>query len=104
MWLEYKENEYDAKYATHVWKHYSNHFIYSKKHFRKIYDDFKTGLGSNATATVATNPIKDDNFNIFIKAFRVQLPSGTCTVKLLTTNGEIIFPISKRKYYQTLYT
>jgi hypothetical protein len=79
--VEYKENEYDAKYATHVWKHYNNHFHLFKEAFQKIYNDFKTGLGSNATPA-ATSKIKDDNFNIFIKAFRVQLPSGTCTVKL----------------------
>ena len=24
--MEYKENEYDLKYATHVWKHYTSHF------------------------------------------------------------------------------
>jgi hypothetical protein len=42
--MEYKENEYDAKYATHVWKHYNNHFQTFKDTFQKIYDDFRAGL------------------------------------------------------------
>jgi hypothetical protein len=71
--MEYKENEYDAKYATHVWKHYNNHFHLFKEAFQKIYDDFKTGLVSNATPP-ATNKIKDDNFNIFIKALEYNYP------------------------------
>ena len=71
--VEYKENEYDAKYATHVWKHYNNHFHLFKEEFQKIYDDFKTGLGSNATPPAATK-IKDDNFNIFIKALEYNYP------------------------------
>jgi len=42
--MEYKENEYDAKYATHVWKHYTNHFQTFKEILEKIYDDFRAGL------------------------------------------------------------
>lgn len=42
--MEYKENEYDAKYATHVWKHYANHFQSFKETFQKIYDDFRAGF------------------------------------------------------------
>lgn len=42
--MEYKENEYDAKYATHVWKHYNNHFQTFKETVQKIYDDFRAGL------------------------------------------------------------
>ncbi len=42
--MEYKENEYDAKYATHVWKHYNNHFQTFRETIQKIYDDFRAGL------------------------------------------------------------
>lgn len=42
--MEYKENEYDSKYATHVWKHYTNHFQTFKEILEKIYDDFREGL------------------------------------------------------------
>lgn len=42
--MEYKENEYDSKYATHVWKHYTNHIQTFKEILEKIYDDFRAGL------------------------------------------------------------
>lgn len=42
--MEYKENEYDSKYATHVWKHYTNHFQTFKEILEKIYNDFRAGL------------------------------------------------------------
>lgn len=70
--MEYKENEYDAKYATHVWKHYNNHFHLFKDAFQKIYDDFKAGL-SGATET-AKPSISDDNFKIFINALEYNYP------------------------------
>ncbi len=70
--MEYKENEYDAKYATHVWKHYTNHFHLFKEAFQKIYDDFKVGLvGSNENVKPS---ITDDNFRIFIKALEYNYP------------------------------
>ncbi len=70
--MEYKENEYDAKYATHVWKHYNNHFHLFKEAFQKIYNDFKAGL-SGATET-AKPSISDDNFKIFINGLEYNYP------------------------------
>jgi hypothetical protein len=70
--MEYKENEYDAKYATHVWKHYNNHFQTFKDTFQKIYDDFKASL-SGTTETAKTS-ISDDNFRIFINALEYNYP------------------------------
>lgn len=92
--MEYKENEYDAKYATHVWKHYNNHFHLFKEAFQKIYDDFKTGLGSNATPPAITK-IKDDNFNIFIKALEYNYPLRNMHHCFITINGVTIFLTSK---------
>lgn len=54
--MEYKENEYDAKYATHVWKHYTNHFQTFKEILEKIYDDFRAGL--IGTPELPPSPIK----------------------------------------------
>lgn len=54
--MEYKENEYDAKYATHVWKHYNNHFQTFRETIQKIYDDFRTGLVG--TPDIPPPPIK----------------------------------------------
>ncbi|MBX3105886.1 MAG: hypothetical protein KF877_04600 [Bacteroidetes bacterium] len=71
--VEYKENEYDAKYATHVWKHYANHFSQFKEATEKVYNDFKAGLVGNS-ATGSASQIKDDNFNIFIKSFEYNYP------------------------------
>lgn len=42
--VEYKTNEYDAKYTTHVWKHYAAHFDQFRVETEKIYDEFKLGL------------------------------------------------------------
>jgi hypothetical protein len=42
--MDYKENEYDFRYATHVWKHYTTHFKSFKETLQKIYDDFRAGL------------------------------------------------------------
>lgn len=54
--MEYKENEYDAKYATHVWKHYNNHFQTFRDTIQKIYDDFRAGLVG--TPDIPPPPIK----------------------------------------------
>jgi hypothetical protein len=70
--MEYKENEYDAKYATHVWKHYNNHFQTFKATFQKIYDDFKASL--SGTTETAKPSISDDNFRIFINALEYNYP------------------------------
>ena len=70
--MDYKENEYDAKYATHVWKHYTNNFHLFKEAFQKICDDFKAGLvGTNENVKPT---ITDDNFKIFIKALEYNYP------------------------------
>jgi hypothetical protein len=42
--MAYKGEDYADRYATHVWKHYTNHFHLFKKAFQKIYDDFRVGL------------------------------------------------------------
>lgn len=42
--MEYKGEDYADKYATHVWKHYTNHFQTFKEILEKIYDDFRAGL------------------------------------------------------------
>jgi hypothetical protein len=70
--MEYKENEYDAKYATHVWKHYNTHFQTFKDTFQKIYDDFKASL--SGTTETAKPSISDDNFRIFINALEYNYP------------------------------
>lgn len=54
--MEYKENEYDSKYATHVWKHYTNHFQAFKEILEKIYNDFRAGL--IGTPELPPSPIK----------------------------------------------
>lgn len=63
--MEYKENEYDAKYATHVWKHYTNHFHLFKEAIQKVYDDFKAGLAGTSETTKPT--IAEENLRIFLK-------------------------------------
>jgi hypothetical protein len=70
--MEYKENEYDAKYATHVWKQYNTHFQTFKDTFQKIYDDFKASL--SGTTETAKPSISDDNFRIFINALEYNYP------------------------------
>ncbi|MFC5196591.1 hypothetical protein ACFPH8_14710 [Bizionia hallyeonensis] len=45
--MEYNENEYDDKYAMHVWKHYKNHFHLFKEASENILLDFKKGLIGN---------------------------------------------------------
>jgi hypothetical protein len=70
--MEYKENEYDEKYATHVWKHYNNHFQTFKDTFQKMYDDFKASL--SGTTETAKPSISDDNFRIFINALEYNYP------------------------------
>ena len=42
--MEYKGEDYADKYATHVWKHYTNQFQTFKEILEKIYDDFRAGL------------------------------------------------------------
>lgn len=70
--MEYKGEDYADKYATHVWKHYTNHFHLFKEAFQKIYDDFKAGL-VGSTENVKPS-ITDDNFRIFIKALEYNYP------------------------------
>jgi len=67
--MEYKGNEYDVKYATHVWKHYTIHFNLLKEAFQKIYDDYKsntkndmTELNSGVTNRM-TNMLKSLEYN-----------------------------------------
>ena len=70
--MEYKGEDYADKYATHVWKHYTNNFHLFKEAFQKICDDFKAGLvGTNENVKPT---ITDDNFKIFIKALEYNYP------------------------------
>ncbi|UPS90877.1 hypothetical protein [Bizionia sp. M204] len=46
--MEYKANEYDNKYAMHVWKHYTNHFQIFKEATENVLQDFKKGLIGNS--------------------------------------------------------
>lgn len=54
--MAYKGEDYANRYATHVWKHYTNHFHLFKKAFQKIYDDFRVGLVG--TPETPPQPIK----------------------------------------------
>ena len=43
-YMEYKPNQYENKYAMHVWKHYANHFHLFKEATESVLQDFKNGL------------------------------------------------------------
>ena len=70
--MEHKENEYDSKYATHVWKHYTNHFQTFKEAIQKVYDDFKAGL--TGTSETIKPTIAEDNLRIFLKDLEYNYP------------------------------
>jgi hypothetical protein len=75
--MEYKENEYDAKYATHVWKHYNNHFQTFKDTFQKIYDDFRAGLVG--TPDIPPPPIKTKPSALSFKYINLSTGSENLT-------------------------
>lgn len=55
--MEYKANEYDNKYAMHVWKHYTNHFLLFKEATENVLQDFKKGLiGSGIKQEIIKKP------------------------------------------------
>jgi hypothetical protein len=69
--MEYKNEEYMDKYATHVWKHYANHFSIFKEATAKIYSDFKAGLigvAENEKASLIPYNIKEEYFNSLLKS------------------------------------
>jgi hypothetical protein len=75
--MEYKENEYDAKYATHVWKHYNNHFQTFRETIQKIYDDFRAGLVG--TPDIPPPPIKTKPSALSFKYINLSTGSENLT-------------------------
>lgn len=75
--MEYKENEYDAKYATHVWKHYNNHFQTFRETIQKIYDDFRAGLVG--TPDIPPSPIKTKPSALSFKYINLSIGSENLT-------------------------
>lgn len=72
--MEYKAESYNDLYATHVWKHYTNHFNLFRDSFQNIYDQFKTGLmGINATPS-GIYTIDYNSFNQFLKDLEYNYP------------------------------
>ncbi|MDD2306834.1 MAG: hypothetical protein PHP53_19185 [Prolixibacteraceae bacterium] len=72
--MEYKAESYMDLYATHVWKHYTNHFNLFRDSFQNIYDQFKTGLmGINATPS-GIYTIDYNSFNQFLKDLEYNYP------------------------------
>tara|TARA_R110002096_G_scaffold282779_1_gene476730 strand:- start:6993 stop:9293 length:2301 start_codon:yes stop_codon:yes gene_type:complete len=60
--MEYKANEYDNKYAMHVWKHYTNHFHLFKEATENVLQDFKKGLiGTGKKTSNEPNQKRFDN-------------------------------------------
>ena len=43
-YMEYKPDQYENKYAIHVWKHYANNFHLFKEATENVLQDFKNGL------------------------------------------------------------
>jgi hypothetical protein len=70
--MEYKGEDYADKYATHVWKHYTNHFHLFKEAIQKVYDDFKAGL--TGTSETSKPKIAEDNLRIFLKDLEYNYP------------------------------
>lgn len=63
--MEYKHEDYMTRFATHVWKHYTNHFELYKKTVEAIYHEFKMGLvGYEDTPKV--KPSKKANTRSFL--------------------------------------
>ncbi|WP_396601653.1 hypothetical protein [Algibacter sp. R77976] len=50
-YIEYKPDQYENKYAIHVWKHYANHFYLFKEATENVLQDFKNGLIGNKQKT-----------------------------------------------------
>lgn len=75
-YMEYKGEQYMDQYASHVWKHYTNHFNLFQEATQKIYDDFKTGLMSNFENKQGKTEsiLKDENFKQFIKDLEYNYP------------------------------
>lgn len=72
--MEYKAESYMYIYATHVWKHYTNHFNLFRDSFQNIYDQFKTGLmGINATPS-GIYTIDYTSFDQFLKDLEYNYP------------------------------
>lgn len=72
--MEYKAESYMDLYATHVWKHYTNHFNLFRDSFQNIYDQFKTGLmGISATPSGIYN-MDYTSFNQFLKNLEYNYP------------------------------
>jgi hypothetical protein len=72
--MEYKPESYNDLYATHIWKHYTNHFNLFRYSFQNIYDQFKTGLmGVNATPS-GIYIIEYISFNQFLKDLEYNYP------------------------------
>lgn len=65
--MEYKANEYDDKYAMHVWKHYTNHFQLFKKATENALQDFKNGLIGSGKKVIIEKPksISKSKYNSF---------------------------------------
>jgi len=65
--MEYKANEYDDKYAMHVWKHYKNHFTLFKEATENVLQDFKNGLIGNGKQEFIEKPksVSKSKYNSF---------------------------------------
>jgi hypothetical protein len=94
--MEYKNNEYMDKYATHVWKHYTNYFSLFEETLQKIYNAFlllNSGSASLKTNTSTTNTVDFDNFISSDKqAYLLKLLEDLS----ITNNGKSILSTRKK--------
>ena len=67
--MEYKNEEYMDKYATHVWKHYANHFSLFKEATEKIYDEFRAGLIGTPQSPIIHQTLKSKISNNSLQSF-----------------------------------
>ena len=81
--MEFKKESAPDLYATHVWKHYTNHFNLFRDSFQNIYDQFKTGLmGINATPS-GVYTIEYKSFNQFLKDLEYNYPYEVAPMRMV---------------------
>ena len=93
--MEYKAESYNDLYATHVWKHYTNHFNLFRDSFQNIYDQFKTGLmGINATPS-GIYTIDYNSFNQFLKDLEYNYPYEVAPMSMVYQWDEDLASLKK---------
>ncbi len=96
-YMEYKSEQYMDQYASHVWKHYANHFTLFQVATQKIYDDFKSGLMSDSEnkQLKAEKILKDEYFRQFIRDLEYNYPINNSPVSFYHQWKSNLFSLKK---------